>query len=93
MYALPGMFRRFPLLVLALALWFSAEPLVHSHPLWPAGTASTVCAVCATGVDRPIAAPAVAAPLTVIAVVEDAPVVAARTATRLLLSSRAPPAA
>ena len=93
MYALRGMRRRFPLVVVALALWFAAEPLVHSHPIRPASGASTVCAVCSAGVDRPIAAPTVIAPLYVVAVVDDAPVAVALPAAQILLASRAPPAA
>lgn len=88
-----GMLRRFPLVVLALALWFATEPLVHSHPIRPTGSAPTVCAVCATGIDRPIAAPALIAPLHVVAVVADAPLAVFRTAAPLLLASRAPPLA
>lgn len=88
------MLRRVPLFVLALALWFGAEPLVHSHPLSPSrGSQTTVCAVCATGLDRPIDAPALVAPLHVIAIVDDIPVVAVAAAPSILLSSRAPPAA
>ena len=87
------MLRRVPLFVLALALWFAAEPLVHSHPLLNGGGSPVPCAVCATGVDRPIAAPSVPAPLHVVALVDDAPLVVARPATKLLLASRAPPAA
>ena len=88
------MLRRLPLVVLALAIWFAAEPLVHTHPiLSSSGTSSTTCAVCSAGVDRPIAAPRVPAPLDVAAVVDDVPVVSLRAAARLLLSSRAPPAA
>lgn len=87
------MLRRIPLVVLALALWFATEPLVHSHPILTSGTSPTVCAVCATGIDRPIAAPALVAPVVVVAVVADAPPVAVRAAAPLLLASRAPPAA
>ena len=86
--------RRLPLAVLALAIWFAAEPLVHTHPIRPnSGSASTTCAVCSTGVDRPIAAPDVPAPLDVVAVLDDAPVAVHGTAAALLLASRAPPAA
>jgi len=86
--------RPFPLLVLALALWFAAEPLVHTHPIRTnSGTSTTVCAVCSTGVDRPVAAPDLPAPLDVIAVVDDAPLVTAGVPAKLHLSSRAPPAA
>jgi hypothetical protein len=88
-----GMLRRFPLVVLALALWFATEPLVHSHPARPTGSSPTICAVCATGIDRPIAAPTLIAPELVVSVVADAPLVVVRTATRILLPSRAPPAA
>ena len=90
---MPGMLRRLPLAVVALALWFAAEPLVHSHPLLSSTSSPTPCAVCATGIDRPLAAPSVAAPLHVVAIVDDAPPVAGRPATKLLLASRAPPAA
>ena len=88
------MLRRLPLFVLALALWLAAEPLVHSHPLnaTAAGGAS-VCAMCATGVDRPIAAPAPIAPLQVVDVVNDVPAIAAAATQAILLASRAPPAA
>ncbi len=87
------MLRRFPLFVLALALWFATEPLVHSHPIRTSGGSPTVCAVCATGIDRPVAAPAVAAPLHVVAIVADTPLIAVRAAAPLLLASRAPPLA
>ena len=80
-------------MVLALALWFATEPLVHSHPIRTRGSSPTVCAVCATGVDRPIAAPTLIAPVAVIAVVADAPLLVVRTAAPILLASRAPPAA
>ncbi len=89
-----GMLRRFPLVVLGLALWFAAEPLLHRHPIQSDATSgSNLCAVCATGVDRPIAAPALVAPVRVIAIVADAPLVVALFATPLRLASRAPPAA
>jgi len=88
-----GMLRRIPLVVLALALWFATEPLVHTHPILTSGSTPTVCAVCATGIDRPIAAPALVAPVVVIAVVADAPLIVVRTAAPILLASRAPPAA
>jgi hypothetical protein len=87
------MLRRVPLFVLALALWFGAEPLVHSHPLLTSGTSPNVCAMCATGVDRPIAAPALVAPLHVIAIVDDVAVVTVAATPTILLASRAPPAA
>ena len=88
------MLRRFPLVVLALALWFAAEPLVHSHPIRPSnGSSASVCAVCSTGMDQPIAAPTVTAPLRILAVVDDAPLAAVHPAAKLLLTSRAPPAA
>ena len=88
------MLRRFPLVVLALAFWFAAEPLVHTHPIRPnSGTSSTTCAVCSTGVDRPVAAPDLPAPLDIVAVVDDVPRVFVRAAARLHLASRAPPAA
>lgn len=88
------MLRRFPLVLLALAVWFAAEPLVHTHPIRPnSGTSSTTCAVCSTGVDRPVAAPDVPAPLDVVAVVEDTPKAADSAAAPILLPSRAPPAA
>jgi len=87
------MLRRIPLFVLALALWFGAEPLVHSHPLSTSSGSPNVCAMCATGVDRPIAAPAVVAPLRVVDYVDDAPAVAVDTTPAILLASRAPPAA
>lgn len=90
---MPGMLRRFPLVVLALALWFATEPLVHWHPVATSSSSRTICAVCATGIDRPIAAPALIAPVHVVAVVADAPLIAIRTAAPLLLASRAPPAA
>jgi hypothetical protein len=91
---MPGMLRRLPLFVLALALWFAAEPLVHSHPLLTSSGASpSVCAVCATGVDRPLAAPAVVAPLHIIDVVDDAPPASVEAVAAILLASRAPPAA
>jgi len=89
---MPGMLRRIPLFALVLALWFTAEPFVHSHPLWSGGT-SNLCAVCATGVDRPISMPTVVAPLHVIAVVDDVPAVSAPASAIILLASRAPPAA
>jgi hypothetical protein len=87
------MLRRIPLVVLALALWFATEPLVHSHPILTSGSAPTVCAVCATGIDRPIAAPALVAPVDVVAVVADVPLIVVRAAAPVLLPSRAPPAA
>jgi hypothetical protein len=80
-------------MVLALVLWFAAEPLVHTHPLRTSGGTPTVCAVCATGIDRPITAPAVAAPLHVIDIVDDAPAAAVPSVAAILLPSRAPPAA
>jgi hypothetical protein len=85
--------RRIPFLALALALWFTAEPFVHSHPLAASSNTPNLCAVCATGVDRPVSAPALAAPLDVIAFVEDAPAVALPASTVIRLASRAPPAA
>ena len=88
-----GMLRRLPLFALALTLWFAAEPCVHSHPLLTASGAPNVCAVCATGVDRPIATPVVVAPLHVIDIVDDALLVAAPTVDAILLASRAPPSA
>ena len=90
---MPGMLRRIPLVALVLALWFSAEPFVHSHPLRPSGSATNICAVCTTGVDRPVTAPPLQAPLHVIAIVDDAPAVAVHASTVILLASRAPPAA
>jgi hypothetical protein len=86
------MYRRAPLFVLALALWFGAEPLVHTHPLVTTNGSPNVCAMCTTGVDRPVAAPALIAPLHVIAIVDDAPVLAVVAAPAILLPSRAPPA-
>ena len=88
-----AMHRRIPLVALALALWFSAEPFVHSHPLRPSGSATSICAVCTTGIDRPVTAPALQAPLHVIAIVDDAPVAAVHASAVILLASRAPPAA
>jgi hypothetical protein len=89
-----GMLRRFPLVMLGLALWFAAEPLLHRHPLQArSSSGSTICAVCATGADRPISAPSVAAPVLVIAIVADAPHAVVRVAATLQLPSRAPPAA
>ena len=87
------MLRRVPLFALALALWFTAEPFVHSHPLWTSGGAPNICAVCTTGVDRPMTAPALPAPLHVIAIVDDVPTIAVPSVTVILLPSRAPPAA
>ena len=87
------MLRRLPLFVLALALWLAAEPLVHSHPLRSSGSAPNVCAVCATGADRPIAAPALVAPLHVVDVVDDAPAATVQVVAAIRLASRAPPAA
>ena len=88
-----GMLRRIPLLALALALWFTAEPVVHSHPLRPSGGGPNICAVCTTGVDRPVTAPPLQAPLHVIAVVDDVPIVTIHASAVILLASRAPPAA
>ena len=87
------MLRRLPLFVLTLGLWLAAEPLVHTHPLYSSGAAPSVCAVCATGVDRPIAAPVVVAPLHVIDIVDDAPPAAVQFVAAIRLASRAPPAA
>ena len=87
------MLRRLPLLALALTLWFTAEPLVHSHPLSAAGNSANTCAVCTTGVDRPVSAPALAAPLHLIAILKDAPAAASPVAATIILASRAPPAA
>ena len=88
-----GMLRRLPLFALALALWFAVEPMVHSHPLRTSGGSPNVCAVCAAGLDRPIAAPAVVAPLLVIAMIDDVPALAAPAIATVLLPSRAPPPA
>lgn len=88
-----GMRRRLPLFVLALALWFAAEPLLHSHPLKSASGRPNVCAVCANGLDRPITAPALVEPLHVVCIVEDVPALAAPAIAIVLLPSRAPPAA
>jgi hypothetical protein len=88
-----GMLRRVPLFVLALTLWFAAEPSVHSHPLLSGGGSPSVCAVCATGIDRPVAAPSIAAPLHVIAILQDAPSTAVTSVAVILVTSRAPPAA
>ena len=88
-----GMLRRAPLFVLALALWFGAEPLVHSHPLLTSGSSPNVCAMCTSGVDRPVVAPALFAPLHVIAFVDDVPALAVGATPAILLASRAPPAA
>ena len=88
-----GMLRRAPLFVLALALWFGAEPLVHSHPLVNSGSTPNVCAMCTTGVDRPVVAPALFAPLHVIAFIDDVPTLAVGVTSAILLASRAPPAA
>ena len=87
------MLRRAPLFVLALALWFGAEPLVHSHPLKTSSGGPNVCAMCTSGVDRPVVAPAVVAPLHVIALVDDVPLFTVATTATILLASRAPPAA
>jgi hypothetical protein len=87
------MLRRIPLVAVVLALWFTAEPLVHTHPLATSSNTPNLCAVCATGVDRPISAPAVVAPLHVIAIIDDAPAPAAPASAVILLASRAPPAA
>ena len=88
-----GMLRRIPLVALALALWFTAEPFVHSHPLRSSSGAPNTCAVCTTGVDRPATAPTLQSPLHVIAVVDDAPLTAVPFVATILLPSRAPPAA
>ena len=88
-----GMLRRAPLFVLALALWLGAEPLVHSHPLRASSGSPNLCAMCTTGVDRPVVAPALIAPLHVIAIVDDVPLFAVVTTATILLPSRAPPAA
>ena len=87
------MLRRLPLVVLALALWFAAEPLVHSHPLTTSSGTPNVCAMCVTGLDQPIDPPAVVAPLHVVDIVDDAPVATLAAAPSILLASRAPPAA
>ena len=88
------MLRRAPLFVLVLVLWFGAEPLVHSHPLFTSnGTSPNVCAMCPAGVDRPVVAPALVAPVHVIAIVDDVPFFAVATTATILLASRAPPAA
>lgn len=86
------MLRRFPPVVLALVLLFAAEPLLHTHPL-QSNARSTTCAVCASGLDRPIDIPTVDATLDVIDVVDEAPVAAVRATAALFLASRAPPAA
>jgi len=87
------MLRRAPLFVLALALWFGAEPLVHSHPLKTSSGSPNICAMCTSGVDRPVVAPAVVAPLHVIAIVDDVPLFTVATTATILVASRAPPAA
>jgi hypothetical protein len=88
------MLRRAPLFVLALALWFGAEPLVHSHPLKATSNGSAnVCAMCTSGIDRPVVAPAPVAPLQVVSIVDDVPLSTVATTATILLASRAPPAA
>ena len=89
---MPGMLRRFPPVVLALVLLFAAEPLLHMHPL-QSNASSATCAVCATGLDRPVDMPVVVVSLDVIDVIDDAPIVAIRATASLLVASRAPPAA
>jgi hypothetical protein len=94
MVVLQGMLRRFPLVVLALAVWFAAEPLIHTHPVRTnAGPSSATCTVCSTGVAAPAPAPAVPAPQHVVSILDDAPAFAGCAAATLLLASRAPPAA
>jgi len=93
------MFRRLPLLIVAVALLLAAEPFVHSHPLWENSDARTAasnaaCAVCAAGTTQlPTIAPAVVAPVVVVSVVAAQPVSQQSAAVALPLASRAPPAA
>jgi len=49
------MFRRLSPLILLVAVLIAAEPLLHNHPLEygaTGSTASTACAICATGHGR-----------------------------------------
>jgi hypothetical protein len=88
-------------ILLILAAFLAAEPVVHTHPLipHPGGsdtngiTTPNVCAVCAVGADRIVLdAPALVAPLIVV----DHLVTVSRRATsadaQVPSSSRAPPA-
>lgn len=88
-------------ILLSLAAFLAAEPVVHTHPLIPRPwgsdrngvTTPSVCAVCAVGTDRIIVdGPTVAAP----SIVVERLVAVSRSATsagaRLPSSSRAPPA-
>jgi hypothetical protein len=92
------MFRRLPLLIVAVALLITIEPLVHSHPLWEsdarAAASSAACAVCAAGTTQlPTIAPTVVAPVVVVSIVAAQPVSQQSAAVALSLPSRAPPAA
>ncbi len=82
--------------VLAFAMFLTAEPVVHNHPLLSASNSAgaSVCAVCASSVAPiPAAVPAVVAPEIVVTtiVIPDLAEPAITTATPR--ASRAPPTA
>jgi hypothetical protein len=85
--------RRFAQLIVMLAIFAVAEPLLHSHPLTggPAAAASA-CAVCASVARIAPAAPSVAAPRIVIWTVTTASLPITDQRAPLSLPSRAPPA-
>ena len=100
MYALAlKMLRRLPVLIVAVALLLTIEPLVHSHPLWEnsdarSAASSSACAVCAAGTTQlPTVAPTIVAPVVVVTVVAAQPVSQQSASIALPLASRAPPAA
>ena len=100
MYALAlKMLRRLPLLIVAVALLITIEPLIHSHPLWEnsdarSAASNSACAVCATGTTQlPAVAPAVVAPVVAVTFVAAQPVSQHSASVALPRASRAPPAA
>jgi len=93
------MFRRLPLLIVAVALLLAVEPVFHSHPLWENSDARTAagnnaCAICAAGTTQlPMVAPVIVAPVVVVTVIAAQPVSQQSASVALPLASRAPPAA
>jgi hypothetical protein len=88
-------------ILLSLAAFLAAEPVVHAHPLiphpWGSDTSGVtnpnLCAICAVGADRVvIGAPVVVAPLVVIEHLAIRSLQPISAEVRVFLASRAPPA-
>ena len=91
------MVRRLPLLVLLIAAFIAAQPLLHTHPLQgdsANAASSSSCAICAAHIGRlPIAVPTIAAPQVIVYTVAAPIVITIAVLTFSPRTSRAPPAA